>query len=304
MGAWGAGLYSSDYAMDLRSTIRAVARLPYEGERLLEILRGQEAPADDPVDEDHTNFWLVVADQFTKRGITCPLAIDRALQIIADGSDLKLMRSLGLAPAGLRAREKKLCELADLLRDPPTVRARTTLKKPQPLLLEAGSVWAYPTMGSTARNPYFGDPSEDGFVADGWGALLVVGRGRALDWLAWYAVAVLEMVTTTPATLDEVRRAFFRADATRAHQSGATTQILGGTGTLSPVRKKRLDMRHVGDVALASESVPGYLLASGEYKAIADICLSNVLSIKMWEAAGSKTPAGPTPRLADWLQCS
>ena len=38
MGTWGTGLCSGDLAMDLRSTIAAVARLPFEGDRLAEIL--------------------------------------------------------------------------------------------------------------------------------------------------------------------------------------------------------------------------------------------------------------------------
>ena len=35
MGRWGTGLYSGDFAMDLRSTIRAVARLPFSADRLV-----------------------------------------------------------------------------------------------------------------------------------------------------------------------------------------------------------------------------------------------------------------------------
>ena len=38
MGVWGAGLYSGDFAMDLRSTIGAVARLPFDNDKLLDIL--------------------------------------------------------------------------------------------------------------------------------------------------------------------------------------------------------------------------------------------------------------------------
>ena len=45
MGVWGAGLYSGDFALDLRSTIRAVARLPYDGDKLVEILCETEPAA-------------------------------------------------------------------------------------------------------------------------------------------------------------------------------------------------------------------------------------------------------------------
>ena len=68
MGLWGTGLYSSDFAMDLRSTVGAVARLPFDGDRLVEILSETEpTAAGNPDDEQHTTFWLVVADQFAKR---------------------------------------------------------------------------------------------------------------------------------------------------------------------------------------------------------------------------------------------
>jgi hypothetical protein len=49
MDVWGEGLYSGDFAMDLRGTIRAVARLPFYGERLLKILCETEpGAANDP----------------------------------------------------------------------------------------------------------------------------------------------------------------------------------------------------------------------------------------------------------------
>ncbi len=57
MGVWGAGLYSGDFAMDLRSTIRAVARLPFDGDKLVDILCETEPTvASNPDDADHTNL--------------------------------------------------------------------------------------------------------------------------------------------------------------------------------------------------------------------------------------------------------
>jgi hypothetical protein len=75
MGTWGASLYAGDFAMDLRGTIGAVARLPFDADRLLDILcESEPAAADKPDDEDHTIFRLVVADQFAKRAIVCDRA--------------------------------------------------------------------------------------------------------------------------------------------------------------------------------------------------------------------------------------
>jgi hypothetical protein len=45
MGAWGSGLYSGDFAMDLHGTISAISRLPFDGVRLVEILYETEPSA-------------------------------------------------------------------------------------------------------------------------------------------------------------------------------------------------------------------------------------------------------------------
>jgi hypothetical protein len=67
MGIFGPGLYSGDFAMDLRTNISAVVRLPFEPEEWVQILsRSNPSASDDQTNEEHTTFWLVVADQFAK----------------------------------------------------------------------------------------------------------------------------------------------------------------------------------------------------------------------------------------------
>ena len=84
MGVWGTALYSGDFAMDLRTTISAVARLSFDPDRLVEILCETEpAAAHNPTDEEHTTFWLVLADQFAKRGIVSDRTLEKALEIIS-----------------------------------------------------------------------------------------------------------------------------------------------------------------------------------------------------------------------------
>ena len=95
MGAWDVGLYSSDVALDLKASLRALARLPFDGARLLKLLRATEPAADDPEDEDHTVFWLVAADQFVRHGIVCAEAHKRALDIIVSGADLSELQAAG-----------------------------------------------------------------------------------------------------------------------------------------------------------------------------------------------------------------
>ena len=109
MGVWGAGLYSSDFALDLRSTIAAVARLPFDGNGILDILIETEPTAsNDPDHEDHTTFWLVVADQFARRAIENDLAREKARTIIDGGSDLAMWAKLGMQPSDLSKRQRIL----------------------------------------------------------------------------------------------------------------------------------------------------------------------------------------------------
>jgi hypothetical protein len=133
VGVFGTGLYSGDFAMDLRSTISAVSRLPFVPERLVEILCDSEpGAARDATDEDHTTFWLVVADQFAKRGIVSDRARNKALEIINHGFDLSVLQKLGMSASDLRKRKKMLDELHTRLVAPPVSKARPVLMAPSP----------------------------------------------------------------------------------------------------------------------------------------------------------------------------
>src|SRR5439155_9973611 len=102
---WGIGLYSGDFATDLKATISAVCRLPLDEEPLLEaICQSQASAATDPADEDHTVFWLVVADQLEKRRIFCGRVREAALAILYGGEDATMMQALGMKPADIRKR--------------------------------------------------------------------------------------------------------------------------------------------------------------------------------------------------------
>ena len=53
MGVWGTGLYAGDFAADLRSTVGAVVRLPFDPDRLVSLLCDAESSiANDPEDEE------------------------------------------------------------------------------------------------------------------------------------------------------------------------------------------------------------------------------------------------------------
>ena len=141
MGAWGAGLYSSDMAADMRAVIKSVLRLPFDEDRIVDILRDcARHAADDSSNEDHTTFWLVLADQFEKRGVAHAPTCEKAITIIDRGDDLMMMEKLGMKQADLRKRDAKLTELrarlaAALRRSKP----RATIKTPEPTFLRSVS---------------------------------------------------------------------------------------------------------------------------------------------------------------------
>src|SRR5262245_40411383 len=137
MGVWGTSLYSGDFAMDLRGTIGAVLRLPFDVGKLVDILCEHELTAAmNPDDEDHTTFWLVLADQFVKRGIDSERARSTALAIIDADEDIAALEKLGMKPADIRKRRKMLYEVrARILDKPSAPKPRSTLKNPQPLVM-------------------------------------------------------------------------------------------------------------------------------------------------------------------------
>jgi hypothetical protein len=190
MGAWGIGLYSNDMAVDMRALVESALRLPFDEDRIVEIIRECEpTAADDNQNEDHTTFWLVLADQFQKRGVVHVPTREKAIGIIDRGDDLAMMERLGMKPADLRKRGAKLVELRErLATHARPSKPRTTLKEPQPYVFEVGVLYACPVKGSAAINPYMGKKNHDGsqWVADGWRQFVVLERGRAFDYLAWY----------------------------------------------------------------------------------------------------------------------
>jgi hypothetical protein len=180
MGVWGTGLYSGDFAMDLRTTVAAVVRLPFDPDRLVEILSETEpSAANNPNDEDHSTFWLVIADQFAKRGITCDRVREKAVDVIEASEDIAMLEKLGMKAADIRKRRRTLGELRTrLITTPIGGKPRKVIGKPQPLLMEMGDVIVYPTCGGKCINPYFASKELDRqytksgpmpWKQDGWG---------------------------------------------------------------------------------------------------------------------------------------
>ena len=276
MGAWGLGLYSSDFAQDLRGAIQAVARLPSEPDRLLELFcETERQAANDPADADHTVFWLVVADQFAKRGIDCAKARDRARAIISEGLDLAAMSSLGMDEKSLGKRRAMLANLESQIATAPPSKPRAVLKAPQKLLLEVGEAVAYPICNGDAINPYTVG-KEWAWVKsrkqDGWGAFVVVERGLAFEFLAWYRpLVVAEPLSERP---------------TLAQLGAPRMWLLRSPGTLTARHAKNMQFDSVGRISIDSEKLDRAFPRRGSptFCVVSDISIANNIKVRAFDA--------------------
>jgi hypothetical protein len=193
MGAWGGGLYDSDFALDLRATIKAVLRVPLgEDELLAEI----KATIGEGVDgADSLDYWLVLADQFERCGMPRRNIFERAIAIVETGEDVGLLEDLGSDPRAIAERRKETAKLVERLREPRPEKPRKVVKKPQPLLLEPGEAIIWPTDRGASINPYVSENllwKLGGFKQDGWGFGIVTDAGHQFCVFAFYAVQVLK----------------------------------------------------------------------------------------------------------------
>jgi hypothetical protein len=243
MGMWGPGLYDDDTAADLRDAVALVAKVPGTGERLLTILRDMNGLVDAD-DIDGQTFWLVLADQFERRAISCAEVTAKALSIIVDGRNLSCLKDLGAEERLLAKRAKVLDGLAERLRSPRPYELRSAPKTPPAMILEAGEVYAFPAMNGASCHPYR-LPYEGPFVANGWGALVVLETGRAFDWLPWCALASLTVDPERKPTLPDAvsERLIFhlqtegaaRCIPKRSHIRTMSLELLGSV-LLDPVK--------------------------------------------------------------------
>jgi hypothetical protein len=257
-------------------TVSVVARLPFDRDKLVDILCGTELrAANNSDDEGHATFWLVVADQFAKRSITCDRARKKALAIIEDGSDLAMHEKLGMKPSDLAKRRKMLEDLRVKVLAAKTIsRARTVLKQPQAFLMDVGDVLVYPTCGGECINPYAASKEQGrdgagriGWKQDSWSAMIIVDVGRAFDFLAWY-----RPLTRPTATPQKPTLAALRLDV---------LWTMRRPGVCSALHFKKMELEKVGTLPIDKErlrrSFPD--MRPGTSQAINNISLANALSV-------------------------
>jgi hypothetical protein len=286
MGSLGIGLYSGDFAMDVRSTVGAVLRLPFDEDKLVDIICGTEpSAANSSINEEHTTLWLVIADQFAKRGVACDRVRSKALDIIDTGADIAMLEKLGMKSADLRKRQRMLDELrARIVAAPTTSKPRKVLRKPQELVMQVGDVMLYPTCFGENINPYFASKEldrvtkRDGSIPltsvpwkqDGWGAMVILDCGRAFDYLAWYRPATLAEARIEKPTLESLR--------------GAMLWNVELPGTCSPSHLRKMELAKVGvlpiDRAKAND-VYAKRFGTGASAAVQDISIANRMKVAL-----------------------
>jgi hypothetical protein len=214
MGTWGTGLYDDDEAADLKASIALLSKMPIDSDRLLGILMENRTEPPDFDGDGGPAFWLIVADQFERRGIRNTRAFDRALALIDEGVDLRDQRARDMSEADIAKRSKVLVALKERLLHPRPARTRPRSMRPPPLIVGAGDVLAFPTMRGASINPWC-RPSQTPwpvsgngpFVQDGWGAMLILTTGRTYEWFPWCSYGRLSLSSKTEPTFADAHGA-------------------------------------------------------------------------------------------------
>jgi hypothetical protein len=285
MGAWGGGLYDGDFALDLKGTIEGVLRAPLsDNEVLAEIWASHGKGAEEA---DALDYWLVLADQLERRGIRRQDVFERALAIVDAGEDLAMLESLEAEPKTIAERRGETAKLAERLRDLRPAKPRRPLKKPQPLLLEAGERLTWPTDHGASINPYVPEESLwklGGFTQDGWGFGIVTEAGHEFHVLAYYAVQVLKW-----------RRAERPSPELAVHCPRAPYRY----GTTSKLHLNRTRAERLGQVpgeAIGPPPEPEVARRSRRRAALENIGLSGAFGLDAWNAwAGDVKFVFPAP---------
>jgi hypothetical protein len=273
MGAWGGGIYGSDFALDLKGTIKGVLRAPLSDDEVLaEIWRAHGAGASDI---EALDYWLVLADQFEQLGLPRKDIFERALAIVEAGKDLAALEELDAGSSTLAARRRETGQLVERLRRPRAAKQRKPLKKPQPLLLEQGEAIAWPTDKGASINPYV--PEDQlwklgGFTQDGWGFGIVSEAGHQFGVLAYYAIQVLRW-----------RRAERPSAALAIHCPRSAYQF----GTLTKLRLQRTKVERLGHVpqeAIGPAPLPEMARREKRDNLLRDVSVTGIFGIDAWNS--------------------
>ncbi len=243
MGTWGGGLYDDDEACDVRDSISLLAKMPRDGNAILALLLEQFERNEDLKDDGCPAFWMVVADQFAKRGIESERVMKLALASMNSGADLADLEAREIEPQELKARMKVHEKLRQRIAHPKPSSSRKVPSSPPKLAVNVGEIYSFPTMNGSGFNAWFSSWEGAGFQPDGWGALIILDTGRVFDWFPWGAYTPVVVNPRTEPALEDVL--------------AAKTLFSDGVAFFAPKKShmKKMGMNLLGKVAIHSPAV-------------------------------------------------
>ena len=185
------------------------------------------------------------------------------------------MSSLGMDEKSLGKRRAMLANLESQIATAPPSKPRAVLKAPQKLLLEVGEAVAYPICNGDAINPYTVGKEwawVKAWKQDGWGAFVVVERGLAFEFLAWYRpLVVAEPLSERP---------------TLAQLGAPRMWLLRSPGTLTARHAKNMQFDSVGRISIDSEKLDRAFPRRGPptFCVVSDISIANNIKVRAFDA--------------------
>jgi hypothetical protein len=203
MGAWGEGIYDDDEACDVRDMIRLLSKTPASGDHILEILLSEFKRDEDLKEEGCPTFWIAVADQFEKKGISCQKVFELAQKAIKTGADIDDLRNRGMESKGIESRLRITSKLLPRFQAPTQKHQVSKPRKPVPNCVKAGQIYTFPTMSGSGFNAWFPNWGKAKFEPDGWGALIIIEVGQVFDWFPYCAYTPLVVSSDRKTSFDE-----------------------------------------------------------------------------------------------------
>ncbi len=140
--------------------------------------------------------------------------------------------------------------------------------------MDIGDVFVYPTFGDRCINAYAASRELDSvgtrapaWKRDGWEVMVIVDRGRAFDFLAWYRPLTISRATVQKPVFEDLR--------------GESLWRLARAGTCSPLHFKRMEFEKIGVLPVDNDKLRRSLpdMAPGTRAAVSDISLANAVSV-------------------------
>lgn len=274
MGAWGGKLYQDDEALDIKENVKVLSKLPIDTSELWKLL-ASKCGITSSKDLSNPVFWLVIADQFERKGIRLNGVFENAIRIISDGIDIALQKELEMEDKDLKAREKDLLKLKDRLLNPRPEKNRSFKKIPS-MVVRKGEIYSFPTAFAKSANPYFRSWEEEEFEQTGWGAFAVMGAERYYDYLPWIWVVLISVDPDKEPAINEILHSNLLGN------EGSKSANYFQVGTLKALHLKRMKCKYLGSTNFNETTLDRIfkeenILERGNYAAINEISIANKL---------------------------